>query len=129
MEALWDELKAQALAAGPVGPQDLEPDVMGHGLGQAFGHFVGGVLDPQGKLRPGPLAQEFRQGLWARQPHQDLGGALGTQALETVLAVLEHLGGQASPAEISAALGAGLPASQLEHQLLWGLKYGLLAKA
>jgi hypothetical protein len=129
MEALWDELKALALAAGPLGPAEAEPDVMGFGLGRAFGHFVGAALEPDARLRPGPLAEEFRRGLWGRQPHQDLAGAVAAQDLEAALAAIARLGGQASPREIGAALGPGLPAYQVEHLLLWGLKYGLLARA
>jgi glycosyltransferase involved in cell wall biosynthesis len=125
MEALWDELKAQALAAEPT---DLEPDVMGFGLERSFGHFVSASLGPEARLRPGPLAEEFRRGIWARQPHHDLAGALGTQSLEAALAALTRLGGQASPSQIGAEMGPGIPACQVEHLLLWGLKYGLLAK-
>jgi hypothetical protein len=126
MEALWDELKAQALAHGQQPP---EPDVMGFGLARSFGHFASEALAPESRLRIGPLAEEFLRGLWARQPHQDLGGALAPPALEGVLAALKRLGGEASLRRLGAEMGPGLPAYQIEHLLLWGLKYGLLARA
>ncbi len=129
MEALWGELKAVALA-DPAPRESAPADVMGYGLARAFGHFPSAGTSPAMILTPGPLAEEFRQGTWARSPHPDLGGGIKVELLDKVLATLETLlGGRASLEQLAGALGPGPAPYQLEHLVLWGLKYGVLGRA
>jgi glycosyltransferase involved in cell wall biosynthesis len=123
-EALWDELKRQALAAPPAPPL---PDVLGAGVGRVFGHFPSRAVSPRDLLAPGPLAEAFRQGQWARQPYPDAAQSLPPADLEPILEALERLDGLASLEQLQAGLRGRLPAYQVEHLALWGLKYGVLA--
>jgi glycosyltransferase involved in cell wall biosynthesis len=124
METKWQELKA---AAPPQAITPRPPNVAGAGLASLFGHFTTRLISPSDRLAPGPFAEAFTQGSWARQPFTDLGDLLPPAGLEMILEGLQKLGGQAELAQLQNLLGPSLPPQMCEHLVLHGLKYGVLA--
>ncbi len=126
MEAKWRELKASAP------PQAIDPkpfNVAGAGLASLFGHFTTSVISGNQRLAPGPFAQAFAQGSWARKPFADLGDLLPPEGLEMILKGLEELDGVADLSQLQQLLGRSLPPQMCDHLALYGLKYGVLTLA
>lgn len=124
MEEKWRELKSAAPAQPP---RPAPRNVARAGLARLFGHFTSQTISGAHRLGLGPLAQDFRQGSWARKPFDDLSDLLPPEGLEMLVAGLLELGGGADLAGLQRHLAGKLPPQMCEHLALHGLKYGVLA--
>jgi glycosyltransferase involved in cell wall biosynthesis len=125
MEALWQELSAQAKADKAKPPA---PDLLGAGLGTLFGNFFTRALRPSDVVSLGPLSDLFSQGAWAEPPHPDLALTLPPEGLARIVEAITRLGGQAPLLALKEALAGQMPSLKVEHLTLYGLKYGVLSR-
>jgi glycosyltransferase involved in cell wall biosynthesis len=125
LEALWRELKAQAMNTGK---PTARPDICGAGLGQLFGHFMTQAIHPSQALKPGPFAQAFSRGEWASHPLPDLAGSLPLEGMKLVVQALSARQGVATLASLTKDLQTEMPDYLVEHLVLHGLKYGIFSR-
>ncbi len=122
----WRELKSEALRAGN---QEKPPDVCGGGQARLFGHFVTRSICAEDRLEPGPLAQLFKAGVWADLQPVDLAGGLPRAGLERILGLIKAAGGGVALSRLQTGLDREMPPYLVEHLVLYGIKYGVLALA